>query len=216
MASGRSRVIALCAHPDGPQEHPMPAQQQIFTVDRLSTPIGEMLLVTDQAQRLRALDWDEYEARMHRLLTIHYRRTGMQLVRGRAPESVREPIQRYLRGQLDAIDAVEVETEGTPFQRSVWKALRRIPVGTTLTYSELAVRIGRSSAVRAVGLANGANPIGVVVPCHRVIGADGSLTGYGGGLERKRWLLEHEGAAFEQRDRQLSLRVGQADALFNA
>ena len=83
---------------------------------------------------------------------------------------------------------------GTPFQRAVWAALRRIPAGETLSYGQLAAQIGKPKAVRAVGLANGSNPVGVVVPCHRVIGADGSLTGYGGGLPRKLWLLEHEGA----------------------
>ena len=85
-----------------------------------------------------------------------------------------------------------MKTAGTDFQREVWRALRGIPCGTTLSYGELARRIGRPNAVRAVGLANGANPIGVVVPCHRVIGSNGSLTGYGGGIERKRWLLDHE------------------------
>jgi methylated-DNA-[protein]-cysteine S-methyltransferase len=79
----------------------------------------------------------------------------------------------------------------------VWKALRQIPCGKTISYGELAKRIGRPAAVRAVGLANGSNPIGVVVPCHRVIGSDGSLTGYGGGMERKRWLLQHENALAE-------------------
>jgi len=87
-----------------------------------------------------------------------------------------------------------VQTAGTPFQRAVWRALREIPRGATESYSKLAQRIGRPTAVRAVGLANGSNPIGIVVPCHRVIGANGSLTGYGGGMERKRWLLEHERA----------------------
>ena len=83
---------------------------------------------------------------------------------------------------------------GTPFQKTVWRALREIPCGQAISYSELARRIGRPAAVRAVGLANGLNPISVIVPCHRVIGANGTLTGYGGGLERKRWLLSHEGA----------------------
>ena len=82
---------------------------------------------------------------------------------------------------------------GTPFQRAVWRALREIPCGETRSYGEIARRIGRPKAVRAVGLANGANPIGIVVPCHRVIGSNGTLTGYGGGIERKRWLLAHEG-----------------------
>ena len=85
-----------------------------------------------------------------------------------------------------------VQTAGTPFQREVWQALRKILCGATVSYAQLAERIGRSTAVRAVGLANGSNPVGIVVPCHRVIGSNGSLTGYGGGIERKRWLLEHE------------------------
>src|SRR6185437_637184 len=92
------------------------------------------------------------------------------------------------------IDAILTATAGTAFQREVWRALRDIPAGQTISYGELARRIGRPAAVRAVGLANGANPIGVVVPCHRVIGANGSLTGYGGGLHRKEWLLAHERA----------------------
>jgi methylated-DNA-[protein]-cysteine S-methyltransferase len=85
-----------------------------------------------------------------------------------------------------------VTTGGTAFQREVWRALRKIRCGATVSYAKLADQIGRPTAVRAVGLANGSNPIGIVVPCHRVIGANGSLTGYGGGMERKRWLLEHE------------------------
>jgi len=88
---------------------------------------------------------------------------------------------------------------GTPFQRAVWTALRSIPAGATMTYGELATRIGAPGASRAVGLANNRNPIGLVVPCHRVIGANGALTGYAGGLERKRWLLEHESSAAQPR-----------------
>ena len=102
-------------------------------------------------------------------------------------------MEAYFAGNLAAIDEIRVETGGTPFQREVWAALRTIPAGTTLSYSALAVQIGRPKAVRAVGLANGANPISIVVPCHRVIGANNSLTGYGGGMQRKRWLLAHEG-----------------------
>ena len=108
----------------------------------------------------------------------------------------RQAVDAYFAGDLAALAAISWRTGGTDFQRSVWTALCAIPVGETVTYKQLAERIGRPSAVRAVGLANGANPVGVVVPCHRVIGSDGSLTGYGGGLERKRWLLTHEGASF--------------------
>jgi methylated-DNA-[protein]-cysteine S-methyltransferase len=103
-------------------------------------------------------------------------------------------MKNYFAGELGAIDDLPVKTAGTPFQRAVWSALREIPLGATESYGKLAERIGRPTAVRAVGLANGSNPIGIVVPCHRVIGANGSLTGYGGGMERKRWLLEHEKA----------------------
>jgi len=102
-------------------------------------------------------------------------------------------LQRYFSGEISALDAVPVELNGTAFQKDVWQALRRIPSGATISYSELARRIGRAAAVRAVGAANGANPVAVIVPCHRVIGSNGSLIGYGGGLERKRWLLAHEG-----------------------
>ena len=107
------------------------------------------------------------------------------------PAAIREAVGAYFAGDLAALAAISWRTGGTDFQRSVWTALCAIPVGETVTYKQLAERIGRPGAVRAVGLANGANPVGVVVPCHRVIGSDGSLTGYGGGLERKRWLLTH-------------------------
>jgi methylated-DNA-[protein]-cysteine S-methyltransferase len=106
----------------------------------------------------------------------------------------REAFQRYFNGDLRALDPLPVHPRGTPFQERVWKALRSIPVGSTISYGELAGRIGSPKASRAVGAANGANPISVVLPCHRVIGSGGSLVGYGGGLERKVWLLKHEGA----------------------
>ena len=107
-------------------------------------------------------------------------------------------LTRYFDGETTAIDAIPVELNGTPFQKTVWTALRRIPCGTTNSYAELARRIGEPAAVRAVGTANGANPVALVVPCHRVIGSNGSLTGYGGGLDRKQWLLTHEGVIARQ------------------
>lgn len=162
-------------------------------LDRLSTPLGVMLLVTDDQDRLRALDWEDHEERMRRLLRLHYGRSGFTLLAG-SSRGVRDTLESYFAGALSAIDGVPVETGGTPFQREVWAALRRIPAGDTMSYGALAAGIDRRAAVRAVGRANGANPVGIVVPCHRVIGADTSLTGYGGGLERKRWLLRHEGA----------------------
>lgn len=163
-----------------------------LTVDRMDTPIGKLLLVADEAGSVRALDWSDYEDRMLRLLRIHYGLQGFKLTRQQMPQGVREALTSYFSGDLSAITNLKLSTGGTPFQRVVWKELRDIAGGTAISYRELAVRIGRPSAVRAVGLANGANPIGIVVPCHRVIGSDGSLTGYGGGIERKQWLLEHE------------------------
>ena len=153
-----------------------------------------MLLQEDEGA-LRALDWADHEGRMHRLLRRHYGDGGVAIADGAAGASpALRTLGRYFAGELRALDALSVATGGSPFQRDVWRVLRAIPPGTTVSYAELAQRVGRPTAFRAVGLANGANPVGIVVPCHRVVGSDGSLTGYGGGLERKRWLLAHEGA----------------------
>jgi methylated-DNA-[protein]-cysteine S-methyltransferase len=161
-------------------------------MNRIDTPIGEMLVVADHDGSLRAADWTEHEARMHRFLRLHYGEGGFSLASVRDLDGLTSAIHRYFAGDLKVIDTLPVQTAGTPFQREVWRALREIPCGSTVSYARLAQQIGRPAAIRAVGLANGSNPIGVVVPCHRVIGANGSLTGYGGGIERKRWLLEHE------------------------
>ena len=161
-------------------------------VDRIDTPIGTMLVVADRDGSLRAVDWMDHEARMRRLLGLHYGNNGFRLEPAHNPNGLADAISSYFAGELEAINALPVKTGGTSFQREVWQALREIPCGTTISYAKLAERIGRPAAVRAVGLANGSNPVGVVIPCHRVIGSDGSLAGYGGGVERKRWLLEHE------------------------
>ena len=169
----------------------MPDLLNLF-IDRIPSPIGELLLVADDAGNLRAIDWADFEPRMLRLLRLHHRRIPFRLEPARDPHGLRNAIERYFAGDVRAIDGLPVQTAGTTFQRSVWQELRNIPTGSSTTYGKLAERIGRPNAVRAVGTANGANPIGIVVPCHRVIGADGSLTGYAGGMERKHWLLEHE------------------------
>ncbi|MBL8115560.1 MAG: methylated-DNA--[protein]-cysteine S-methyltransferase [Acidobacteria bacterium] len=115
-------------------------------------------------------------------------------VDGPGPETdVVRAFNRFSAGDLGALDAIPVAPEGTPFQKRVWEELRRIPPGTTISYAELAARIGRPTATRAVAAANGANPVAIVVPCHRVIAKDGTLHGYGGGLPAKKKLLEHEG-----------------------
>ncbi len=166
-------------------------------LDRLATPVGEALLVVDEAGTLRAFDFADYEPRMRTLMGRHY--PGMEIDPGRAPEHVRAATAGYFAGDLRAFKDLAWATNGTDFQRRVWSGLCTIPAGETLSYKGLAEVIGAPKAMRAVGLANGANPVAIVVPCHRVIGADGSLTGYGGGLPRKRWLLAHEGAAFKDR-----------------
>lgn len=163
-------------------------------MDRLTTPIGQVIIIADGDGRLRVVDWSDYEDRMRRLLAVHYGADGYTVLSQPDPFGLTSRVAAYFAGELDAIDELPTATAGTAIQREVWTALRAIPSGSTVSYCELAKRIGRSSAVRAVGLANGANPIGVVVPCHRVIGANGSLTGYGGGLHRKQWLLAHERA----------------------
>ena len=168
-------------------------QPETFTLDRIASPVGEVLLVTDAEGAVRAFDFTDYEPRMMKLLARHY--GEVVLAEGRAPEAVRAAVAAYFGGDATALDGLKVKTGGTDFQRSVWAALRTIPAGETWSYGRLAQAIGKPAAVRAVGLANGANPVGVIVPCHRVVGANGTLTGYAGGLERKRWLLAHEGAA---------------------
>jgi methylated-DNA-[protein]-cysteine S-methyltransferase len=172
----------------------------MFYADRLESPLGTMLLIHDPEGRIRALDFQDFESRMRRLLRLGYGTDGKNFtVEDRtAPPADRSALQNYFAGNLTAADALPVATNGTPFQRDVWAALRTIRAGKTLSYGELARQLGRPKSVRAVGLANGANPVAIVIPCHRVIGADGSLTGYGGGIDRKRWLLAHEGIAFDK------------------
>ncbi len=148
----------------------------------ITSPIGELLLTSDgksvtgvsmQNQKhgpKRTKDWKRNDAALN---------------------EPRTQLQAYFAGELRDFE-LPLAAKGTPFQQRVWRALCAIPYGATISYGELARRIGQPTASRAVGLANGRNPIAIVVPCHRVIGANGSLTGYGGGLERKRWLLAHE------------------------
>ncbi|MFN8545274.1 MAG: methylated-DNA--[protein]-cysteine S-methyltransferase [Candidatus Binatia bacterium] len=158
--------------------------------DHLETPIGRLVLVADENDCLRAVGFTDGHARMEYWLRA---RTGdVSLTAAADPGGFTNALRAYFAGDPTAIDGLPVTTGGTEFQRAVWKALREIPCGETRSYGELARQIGRPTAVRAVGLANGANPVGIVVPCHRVIGANGTLTGYGGGITRKRWLLEHE------------------------
>lgn len=168
---------------------------ETLTLDRLQTPIGTALLVTDVEGALRALDWEDCEPRMRQLLRQQC--GAAVLENARAPADIRAALSAYFAGEFASLDAVKWRVAGTAFQRKVWTTLRAIPVGATTSYAALAAELDMPTAVRAVGHANGSNPISIVVPCHRVIGANGSLTGYGGGLHRKQWLLEHEGVVLK-------------------
>jgi methylated-DNA-[protein]-cysteine S-methyltransferase len=161
----------------------------VVVIDTMESPIGP-LTAGERAGRVCLLHFGPDSAEIDPVIERWY--PGEPRVRRRLPE-ISGLMARYFSGDIAALDTIPVELNGTPFQKAVWQALRRIPPGTTLSYGELARRIGESAAVRAVGAANGANPVAVIVPCHRVIGSNGSLTGYGGGLDRKRWLLTHEG-----------------------
>lgn len=163
-----------------------------FYVERMDTPIGQLLVVSDEQKCLRAIDWHDYEDRMHLLMRRQYKGIPVTLQEVAKKSKMTTDLQAYFEGDLDIINTMEVALGGTDFQRQVWLALREIPAGQPFSYRDLAIKIGRPTAVRAIGLTNGANPISIVLPCHRVIGSNGALTGYGGGLHRKQWLLQHE------------------------
>jgi methylated-DNA-[protein]-cysteine S-methyltransferase len=159
--------------------------------DTLETPVGTVLLVS-RGDDLCAMDFLDYEARMHTLLG---RRFGEFTLRRTAdPNGFTYRLRRYFDGDPAALNQIRVETGGTEFQRSVWLSLRDIPLGETTSYGAIAAKLGRPKAARAVGYANSLNPVAIVLPCHRVVGTGGDLTGYAGGLHRKQWLLDHEKA----------------------
>lgn len=173
-----------------------------LVLDSLATPIGTLALASD-GDVLCILYFDADEAVIERVLR-RYHGPDFTLEKGRVPVTIRRALESYFEGDLLAIDSIPVNTGGSDFQKSVWLALREIPAGSTTSYGKLAAKLGNPTASRAVGLANGSNPVAVILPCHRVIGADGSLTGYGGGLPRKRWLLAHEGVTL-RKDNQMAL-----------
>jgi methylated-DNA-[protein]-cysteine S-methyltransferase len=159
-------------------------------IDKIDSALGKLLLISD-GERLCALDYAGYENRMMTLLRRRY--PEFQLRNTIDPQGFSSLIRSYFAGDLGCINGIPVNTGGTAFQQQVWSALRTIPPGTALTYSELAVQLGKPTAYRAVGMTNALNPVAIVVPCHRLVGTNGTLTGYAGGLERKHWLLQHEG-----------------------
>jgi methylated-DNA-[protein]-cysteine S-methyltransferase len=161
-------------------------------VDCIETPLGRLEIVASEPGRLRAVGWNNGHARMDRQVLGYRNSPSHRVISASDPFGFATALGAYFAGDVAAIDGLPVAAEGTEFQRAVWRSLCDIPAGETRSYADIARSIGRPRAVRAVGLANGANPIALVVPCHRVIGASGALTGYGGGLDRKRWLLDHE------------------------
>jgi len=152
----------------------------------IESPVGPLLLARDEegVRQIRFREDHSFE------VPVDWTRSE------RALTDVARQLDEYFDGKRKSFD-LDLAPEGTTFQTSVWDALLAIPFGETVSYQDIANRLGRPASVRAVGAANGANPIPIIIPCHRVIGSDGSLTGYGGGLENKRWLLRHEGVAVE-------------------
>ncbi len=161
---------------------------------RIDTPIGPLVLLAREGILLM-LEFEDAEPRIEREMRARF--SGEDHQPADDPFGLCTRIRAYFSGDLSAIEGIATDGGGTEFQRRVWTELKRIPCSVTISYGELARRLGDPKAVRAVGTANGRNPIAIVVPCHRVIGADGSLTGYGGGVDRKRWLLVHEGALLD-------------------
>lgn len=160
-------------------------------IDRIESRLGTIILISD-GDRLCALDFADYETRMMGLL--HKRYQSLELAEAiDDPQGFSSQVRAYLDGDYGSLDDIAVNAGGTDFQQLVWQGLRQIPVGTTVSYRELATKLGKPTAARAIGMANSLNPVAIVVPCHRVIGAKAKLTGYAGGLERKQWLLQHEG-----------------------
>ncbi len=159
----------------------------------MSSPVGDLVVITDRAGVLHGLDFAGNDARLDRLVARYWPRA--RVAAGPAPAAVADALSAYFAGRSNALDVLTVAPGGTDFQREVWAALRRIPAGSTCSYADIARQLGRPKAVRAVGQANGANPVSLVQPCHRVVASGGGLGGYAGGLERKSWLLAHEGVS---------------------
>lgn len=160
--------------------------------ETVKTPIGDLYLVADTDGILRAADFADCEPRLHKLLNRRLGNGAYHLSSGTAPKTIKHSLSAYFNGNLSAIDTIPVFCSGTVFQERVWHSLRAITAGSPIAYHDLAKRLGQPAATRAVGLANGANPFCIIIPCHRLVGSNGALTGYSGGIERKRWLLDHE------------------------
>ena len=163
----------------------------MLEVAAIDSPVGRLAIASHDG-RVCAL-WFGSEPQVRALLARWF--PGEKVSNRNDPGGAVTALTAYFAGDLKALDAIEVELHGTPFQQRVWRRLRSVPAGSTASYAQIARAVGAPNAVRAVGAANGANPVALIVPCHRIIGSNGSLTGYGGGLDRKRWLLTHESPA---------------------
>ncbi|MCP3715053.1 methylated-DNA--[protein]-cysteine S-methyltransferase [Paraburkholderia sp. CNPSo 3281] len=166
---------------------------QLF-LSHIESPLGDLMLVSDAQQRLHALEFSDHRSRLHR--GLRGRHGSAELIDAVAPASIADAMTRYFSGELNALDPLPVVMAGSDLEEKVWAALRQIPAGSTTSYGKLAKALGFEDPRAAIdiGAANGANPIAIVVPCHRVIASNGELKGYAWGLHRKRWLLEHEKA----------------------
>lgn len=162
-------------------------------MDSVPTPIGRFVIVADEGGGLHAAGFADRHPRLQRQLErwVH----SVDIIPRSNPGGLGDVVGRYFAGEPTAMDRVPVVLHGTAFQCAVWQALREIPPGQAWSYGRLAKHMGRATSARAVGLANGSNPVAVAVPCHRLIGSNGALTGYGAGVDRKRWLLAHEGCS---------------------
>ena len=166
--------------------------QSTLTSASVATPIGALVVIEDETDALFMVEFADCDDRMERWLHHRLASGRFALRAGTVSRRTREAFAAYFDGGVGSLRDLPVRLDGTPFQNSMWTALRDIRPGETLAYGAFALRLGRPQAARAVGHANGSNPMSIVVPCHRLVGANGDLTNYGGGLERKRWLIDHE------------------------
>jgi methylated-DNA-[protein]-cysteine S-methyltransferase len=164
---------------------------QPLLTDRIATPISEMVLIARDGVVL-LLEFDDSKDRYMREIKARFGDEELQQVSN--PFGFSDIVQDYFAGHPHAIDTLNADGGGTDFEKKVWAELRAIPCGASKSYGEIARKLGDINLSRAVGTANGKNPIAIIVPCHRVIGSNGTMTGYAGGLHRKQWLLRHEGA----------------------
>lgn len=167
----------------------------VVMLDRYRSPLGDLLLASRDGV-LSILEFADNRSRWEALLARIL--APDEACKEGPMEAVTAPLTGYFTGDIAALDAIPVRPFGTSFQQACWRCLRAIPYGTTLSYGGLAKILGRPRSARAVGAANALNPISIIIPCHRLVGAQGALTGYAGGIDRKKWLLEHEGVQFDQ------------------